>query len=87
MPNTYNFFSKGVICTNAYSDSEWTTPSFSSYWTGRYSDKTMNLNTDIWFPFNQNTKLLAEYFEEKDILRHVSTATTPAHLQKDICAA
>ena len=65
MPNTYNFFSKGVICTNAYSDSEWTTPSFSSYWTGRYSDKTMNLNTDIWFPFNENTKLLAEYFEEK----------------------
>lgn len=65
MPNTYNFFSKGIICTNAYSDSEWTTPSFSSYWTGRCSDKTMNLNTDIWFPFNENTKLLAEYFEEK----------------------
>lgn len=42
----------------------------------------MNLNTDIWFPFNENTKLLAEYFEEKDILRHVSTATTPAHLQR-----
>lgn len=64
MPNTYNFFNKGVICTNAYTDSEWTTPSLSSYWTGKYSDKTMNLNTDVWFPFDYNTKLLSEYYEE-----------------------
>lgn len=66
MPNTYNFFSKGIICTNAYADSEWTTPSLSSYWTGKYSDKTMNLNTDVWFPFDSDTKLLSEYFDEND---------------------
>lgn len=65
MPNTYIFFNKGIICTNAYTDSEWTTPSLSSYWTGKYSDRTMNLNTDVWFPFDNNTKLLPEYFEEK----------------------
>ena len=66
MPNSYNFFSKGIICTNAYADSEWTTPSLSSYCTGKYSDKTMNLNTDVWFPFDSDTKLLSEYFDEND---------------------
>lgn len=26
----------------------------------------MNLNTDVWFPFDSDTKLLSEYFDEND---------------------
>ena len=64
MPKTYSFFSRGVICTNAYSDSEWTTPSLSSYWTGLYSHEHMNVDENIWWPFSDNVKLYPEYFKD-----------------------
>lgn len=34
MPNTYNFFQKGTICTESYSNGEWTKPSLASLFTG-----------------------------------------------------
>lgn len=34
MPNTYRFFSNGIICSQAYSTAEWTFPSLASYETG-----------------------------------------------------
>lgn len=64
MPNTFSFFIKGVICTNAYSDSEWTTPSLSSYWTGQYSHEHLNIDENIWWPFTDDIKLFPELFKE-----------------------
>lgn len=34
MPNTYHFFQKGTICTESYSNGEWTKPSAASFFTG-----------------------------------------------------
>ena len=65
MPNTYRFFQKGTICTNAYVDAEWTTPSMSTYWTGVHSTTHMNLDNDIWYPYDQRFKLLAEHFHDQ----------------------
>lgn len=64
MPNTYAFFKEGVICENAFVNSEWTTPSLSSYWTGVHSPKHMAMDTDVWWEFSREQKLLPEYFKE-----------------------
>ena len=37
MPNTANFFSEGVICTNTYTSAEWTLPSVATLCTGQYT--------------------------------------------------
>ena len=65
MPNTERFFSKGIICSECYSGSEWTLSSMASYWTGQYSNHHMNLDEDFRFDFmEKNQKVLAEYFKE-----------------------
>ena len=64
MPYTYNFFKQGTICTNAYSNAEWTTPTLPSYWTGCHSAKHMSLDEIIRLPLSRSTKFLSEYFQE-----------------------
>lgn len=65
MPNTAKFFSKGVVCTEFYSGSEWTLTSIGSYWMGVYPSSHMNLDEDFRFDFMKNHKVLAEYFQEQ----------------------
>lgn len=81
MPNTYDFFHKGMICNHAYVSSEWTTPSISTYMTGVYSDKHMNLYDDIWYPYDDRFKMLTEHFKEQGYVTAMingNDACTPA---------
>ncbi len=64
MPETYQYFSNGVICNNYYSGSEWTLPSIATYWTGKHSGHHMNLMEDYRFDFMKDSKVLAEYFHD-----------------------
>lgn len=64
MPNTYQFFSKGIICTNAYAGSEFTYPSVTSYWTGMRPNHHKNLNDQAEFPIEDEFRLLSEYFHD-----------------------
>lgn len=47
MPKTYEFFSKGMICNNVYSTSDWTYPSIASCCTGMYPSSHMMLHPSI----------------------------------------
>lgn len=64
MPYTYNFFKQGTICTNAYTNAEWTTPTLPSYWTGCHSTKHMSLDENVRFPLSRSIKFLSEYFQD-----------------------
>lgn len=64
MPNTYKFFKKGIMCTNAYAGSEFTYPSITSYWTGMRPTHHKNLNDQVSFPIEQKFHLLSEYFHD-----------------------
>lgn len=64
MPETYRYFSKGIICDNYYAGSEWTLPSIATYWTGKHSSHHMNLMEDYRFDFMKDSKVLAEYFHD-----------------------
>lgn len=64
MPETFRYFSKGIICNNYYSGSEWTLPSIATYWTGKHSSHHMNLMEDYRFDFMKDSKVLSEYFHD-----------------------
>ena len=64
MPNTYQFFSKGMICSNYYSCAEYTHPSIATYWTGKYPSHHMNIDEKCRWDFMGNQKGFAEYFKE-----------------------
>ena len=65
MPNTYRFFSSGIICSQAYSTAEWTFPSLASYETGLDTLNHMlfhnTLNSELPFDF----PTLSEYFKDQ----------------------
>lgn len=65
MPNTYRFFSNGIICSQAYSTAEWTFPSLASYETGLDTLNHMlfhnNLNNELPHDF----PTLSEYFKNQ----------------------
>ena len=64
MPESYRYFSKGIICNNFYSGSEWTLPSIATYWTGKHAGHHMNLAEEYRFDFMKDSKVLAEYFHD-----------------------
>jgi hypothetical protein len=65
MPNTAEFFSKGIICEQYYSCSEFTQPSIATYWTGKYPTNHMSLDERFrcWF-MDDEKKNFAEYFKD-----------------------
>lgn len=63
MPNTYAFFSKGTICTNTYSCSEWTFPSLATYESGLNTLNHMMFHNDIDGELPQEVPTLSEYFK------------------------
>lgn len=64
MPNTYSFFSKGMICQNAFTSSDWTYPSLSSLISGLSVPNHMMIHPNINIKFPNEQKLLFEYFKE-----------------------
>ena len=64
MPNTYKFFSKGMICRNAFTSSDWTYPSLSSLLSGLSVPNHMMIHPEVNIKFPKEHKILFEYFKE-----------------------
>ena len=64
MSNTYNFFKNGMICTNAFSSSDWTCPSIASLISGLNVPDHMMIHPEINIKYPEEQKLLFEYFKE-----------------------
>lgn len=64
MPNTYRFFSKGMICRNAFTSSDWTLPSLASLISGLFVPNHMMISPDINIKYPAKQKLLFEHFKE-----------------------
>lgn len=64
MPNTYRFFSKGAICKNTYSTSEWTYPSLATYMTGLDTTHHMMMHNTLNISLPDDVTLLTEYFSQ-----------------------
>lgn len=65
MPNTYKFFSKGTICTQVHSCSEWTYPSLATCESGLNTLSHMMFHDKIDGELPQNVPTLTEYFKSK----------------------
>ena len=63
MPYTYDFFSKGVQCTNVYTSGEWTLPVLASYVTGVSTTEHMLLHNILTYGIPEDIPVLAEYFK------------------------
>lgn len=64
MPNTYEFFRKGTICTQAYATAEWTYPSIANYVTGLDTPHHMLIHNMIDGAMPEDVPTLPEYFKE-----------------------
>ena len=67
-PNITNFFSKGKIFTNHYSNSEWTLPSFASIMTGKYTHNHGIFHPQANHDITQKNKILPEFFSENNYI-------------------
>ena len=65
MPNTYKFFSKGTICTQAHSSSEWTYPSLATCVSGLDTLHHMMFHDKLDGELPKNSPTLIEYFKGK----------------------
>ncbi|MGE7910992.1 sulfatase-like hydrolase/transferase [Lysinibacillus xylanilyticus] len=65
MPNTAVFFKNGFSAENCIINSEWTLPSKASINTGRYATKHRLLHPEYNYNFEENNKLMAEYFKKE----------------------
>ena len=65
MPNTYDFFKKGTICTNTFSCSEWTFPSLATYESGLDTLGHMMFHNTIDGELPQSVPTLTEYIKGK----------------------
>jgi len=64
IPNTFNFFKKGYINLNCYSNAEYTIPSLSSMSTGRYVYKNNFFHPNSYKEIGGKNKIISEYFQE-----------------------
>ncbi len=64
MPHTYDFFRKGMLCTNAYTAGDWTFPSIASIVTGQTIAKHKMLHSKLLRKLDGDTPILFEYFKE-----------------------
>ena len=63
MPYTYRFCKKGMICTNAYTTSDWTFPSIASIVTGQTMVNHRMLHSKLLRKIDGQTPILFEYFK------------------------
>lgn len=68
MPNTYNFFSKGIIFNNCHTNSEWSLPSVANIFTGQYTHIHNVYHKTKKSEVGLNTPILSEYFQNQDYL-------------------
>lgn len=68
MPNTYSFFSKGMIFNNCFSTSEWSLPSLASISTGKYTVNHKLFHSSKSAQVTEHSKIISEYFKENDYL-------------------
>ena len=64
MPNTYDFFKKGMICNNVFTSSDWTYPSLASLISGLSVTEHMMIHPNVNIKYPRKQKLLFEYFKE-----------------------
>ena len=67
-PETYNFFKKGIIYQNHFSNAEWTVPSSATIMTGKNTSNHGIFHPQANHDISKKNKLLAEYFRENDYL-------------------
>lgn len=65
MPNTYRFFSRGTICTQAYNAAEWTHPSLANLITGLDTTHHMMYHNELDTAMPEEYPTLAEYFHNE----------------------
>lgn len=65
MPNTYKFFSKGLVCKNAYATGDWTLPCIASAFTGLSSANHKLLHPNRLHKIELTTTMLSESFMNK----------------------
>lgn len=64
MPNTYSFFKKGTIFTNAYAAGEWTYVSLANYFTGNYTMNHRQFHPEFNSQVLKKLPIFPEIFEE-----------------------
>lgn len=64
MPNTYQFFKVGTVCTNAYSCSEWTFPSLATYESGLDTLHHMMFHSGIDGELPKEIPTLSQYMKK-----------------------
>lgn len=62
MPNTYNFFKRGTIFTNCYSNAEWTLPSVPSIFLGKYQANHKIFHPELLHSIDDLHKTIGDYF-------------------------
>ena len=67
-PETYNFFKKGYIFKNHFSNSEWTVPSCATIMTGKYTHNHGIFHPNANHDITKNNKLMSEFFQENDYI-------------------
>ncbi|MBT5399590.1 sulfatase-like hydrolase/transferase [bacterium] len=85
MPNTYNFFKKGVIFKNCYSNAEFTTPSLASMTTGKYVH-----NNNFFHPgkrqiIGQKQKMINQYFHDEGFFTQLITGNPGQNPSQGYC--
>lgn len=85
MPNTYDFFRKGVIFKNCYSNAEFTTPSLASMTTGKYVH-----NNNFFQPrerqiIGKEQKMLNQYFHEEGFFTQLITGNYGQNPSQGYC--
>lgn len=64
MPNTFRFFSRGLICENYFTASDWTYPSLASFVSGIPLSDHMMFHPAVNKPLPSDQKILFEYIKE-----------------------
>lgn len=67
-PNIYNFFSKGKVLSNHYSNSEWTVPSFATIMTGKYTHNHGIFHPQANHDVSKKNKIMPEFFNENNFI-------------------
>ncbi|HDK7155682.1 TPA: sulfatase-like hydrolase/transferase [Clostridium botulinum] len=68
MPNTYNFFKKGAIFNNCYSNGEWTLPSVAGIFSGLRTAKNGMYHFAIPHEVGKDYSIISEIFKKNDYL-------------------
>lgn len=72
MPNTYKFFKNGVIFNRCYATSEWTLPSFTSIFSGRYLKNHKIYHPDLTVEIGKEYPIISDFFYDSGYMTFLS---------------